>query len=81
VRFNELTHSLDWLLNFAGTTTGELFSQLSEGRIFMINSIRHHEPLTYNEGIDLYMPGAIGRALVWAKLTGFVMSLLQDVGY
>ena len=81
MRFNGLTHSLDWLLNFTGTMTGELFSQLSDGGLFLINTIRHPEPLTYDEGLDLYMPEALGQAISWAKVTGFVMSLLQDMGY
>jgi hypothetical protein len=81
VRFNEFTHSLDWLLNFAGTMTRELFSRLGDGHIFLINSIRHPEPLTYDEGLGLYMPGAVGQSIAWAKATGFVTSLLQYMRY
>ena len=81
VGFNEFTHTLDWLLNFAGTMTGELFSQFSDGRLFLIKSIRHSESLTYDEDFDLYMPEAVGQSLAWAKVIGFVMSLLQDKGY
>ena len=61
--------------------TGELFSQLGHGHIFLINSIRHPEPLTYDKGLELYMPKAVGQSIAWAKATGFVMSLLQDMCY
>jgi len=81
IRFRDEPQKKDWLLNFAGTMTGELFSQLSDSRIFLINIIRHHEPLTYNEGLDLFMPQAIARSLAWAKVNRFVMSLLQVMDY
>ena len=77
MRFKEFTHPIDWLLNSAGTMTGELFSQLGDGHIFLITSIRHPELLTYVEGLELYMPEAVGQSIAWAKAVGFVMSLCK----
>jgi hypothetical protein len=58
-----------WLLYYNSHWCDDIL-ELSSGHFFLIGA--KHKSI-YDGGIYSYQPKAIGQAIAWAKMTGFVM--------
>lgn len=58
---------------FGTQVSAQYISELSKGHIFLVEAKRQ------GANLDLGVPEAIGQALAWSQITGFVLFFLYDM--